>query len=485
VLYCCEFSFSHPDNGESDLTIFRIKDAAIGFLVGIVLFFGSFFFAFAIERFAVQKWLITGRAQKACVPNVSSSAVNSNLNRRVIHTTGKLSAEDSAKDSELNFSPDQKAVVLRRNVEILHWREERITEKESTTYKYHLEWTEKDIDSSDFKEKAGHENPHRSISLKSKTFHAVTHLGAYKLSAQCLDKLKRWHVSELTAANTAGLSPLITQPGPGSSYTGLRDGTRPTRVEGQAQARGEAYWSSIMDETKDLPRKFAYVRRETAAAAVATDVSGAYGATGSLGTPGDVRVSYDLILEGDASVVGVLQEGTFRAYTERDAHTVSGLLEEQLIPGDDGKDGDAAAGDGTGLFEQIFRLVMQSPSGSTALLLVEERAATADQLFADETAKFRTRLSILRLACYIALSLGIYLMLNPIAELLSFLPFVDGLLKSLFFIVALLVGLVLWSLAVAVAWSGPRPPCTLLTRSPAQFWRPERLLSARKIMYKI
>lgn len=343
----------------------------------------------------------------------------------------------------------------------MHWREERITEKESTTYKYHLEWTEKDIDSSDFKEKAGHENPHRSISLKSKTFHAVTHLGAYKLSAQCLDKLKRWHVSELTAANTAGLSPLITQPGPGSSYTGLRDGTRPTRVEGQAQARGEAYWSSIMDETKDLPRKFAYVRRETAAAAVATDVSGAYGATGSLGTPGDVRVSYDLILEGDASVVGVLQEGTFRAYTERDAHTVSGLLEEQLIPGDDGKDGDAATGDGTGLFEQIFRLVMQSPSGSTALLLVEERAATADQLFADETAKFRTRLSILRLACYIALSLGIYLMLNPIAELLSFLPFVDGLLKSLFFIVALLVGLVLWGLAVAVAWCVYRPEILL------------------------
>ena len=96
---------SHNNDGIDNF--FRIKDAAIGFLVGIILFFGSFFFAFAIEKFAVQKWLVTGRAKRACVANVDSSSVNANLNRRVIHTTGRMSAEDSAKDTELNFIPDQ------------------------------------------------------------------------------------------------------------------------------------------------------------------------------------------------------------------------------------------------------------------------------------------------------------------------------------------------------------------------------------------
>ncbi len=36
----------------------------------------------------------------------------------------------------------------------------------------------------------------------------------------------------------------------------------------------------------------------------------------------DVRVSYDAILEGEASVVGVLQDDTFRAFDEHDAHRV-------------------------------------------------------------------------------------------------------------------------------------------------------------------
>ena len=66
--------------------------------------------------------------------------------------------------------------------------------------------------------------------------------------------------------------------------------------------------------------------------------------------------------------------------------------------------------------------------------------------------------AVLRLLCFLCLALGLYLLLNPVAELLSFLPFVDSLLKHLFAWVALLLGLVVWAVATAVAWSPPRPP---------------------------
>jgi hypothetical protein len=53
---------------------------------------------------------------------------------------------------------------------------------------------------------------------------------------------------------------------------------------------------------------------------------------------------------------------------------------------------------------------------SPELLLVEERRAAADRMLRDEAAKFRTRLWLFRLAGLLALCMGIYLMLSPVAE---------------------------------------------------------------------
>ncbi len=98
----------------------RIKDAVVGFFIGIILIIVSLVFTFAVEKFAVKKWLVTGRAKRACVPDVDCASINRNLNCRVIHTKGRMTTDESAKDTDLNFSPDIKAVVLKRTVEILH-----------------------------------------------------------------------------------------------------------------------------------------------------------------------------------------------------------------------------------------------------------------------------------------------------------------------------------------------------------------------------
>ena len=282
--------------------------------------------------------------KRACVPNVDSSSINANLNGRVVHITGKIALDETARDPELNFIPDSKAVVLKRTVEILHWKENKTTEKESTTYTYELVWTEKDIDSRDFQE-AGHANPPRCVALHSKKFYAAARVGAYRLSRPVLRQLTSWKAADLTAGNTAALSPAITRPPAGASFAGLRD-------------------------------RFIYVASGTSGQPAGAP--GGYGSTGSLGSPGDVRVSYDVIAGGDISIAGVLQEGTFRPFTERDAHTVSGRLEEQLISDGDGDEDDPDKMSDSAKLSKLLSLCNQL---YTEVLLVEERIVGADQLF--------------------------------------------------------------------------------------------------------
>jgi hypothetical protein len=265
---------------------------------------------------------------------VDSDSVNKKLNCRLIHISDKMTADETLTDKELNFTSTRKSVILRRNVEILQWRESKHKEQDFTYYTYSLDWVEHDVDSSGFHEK-GYDNPPRAVPVFSKTFLVGAHVGAYRLSRPCMNRLKRWHVAELTADKAAALAPLFRCPPEESktSFAGLREGTRDTRIEGQVQRRGESYWSSIMDEHKQLPRHFAYLSHVppplvmgpwgTPIVPAPAPTFFGYGSMGSLGVAGDMRLSYDEILEGDVSVVGVLQGDSFRAFNEADAHTVS------------------------------------------------------------------------------------------------------------------------------------------------------------------
>jgi hypothetical protein len=126
----------------------------------------------------------------------------------------------------------------------------------------------------------------------------------------------------------------------------------------------------------------------------------------------------------------------------------AGRFEERLIVGSE----EAKAG----LFDTIFAWAMKSRT-ATSILFVEERAATAEQLFRDDAAQFRTRVRLLRLAACTLLSMSIFLIFDPVAELLSFLPLIDSLLHALFALAAILLGVSLWALAAAVAWCAYRP----------------------------
>ena len=59
---------------------------------------------------------------------------------------------------------------------------------------------------------------------------------------------------------------------------------------------------------------------------------------------------------------------------------------------------------------------------------------------------------IMRTVGFILMVLGVYLIFQPIAEILSFLPFISRILKSFFLLVAILVGVLFSSITIALAW---------------------------------
>jgi hypothetical protein len=296
-----------------------VKEAIVGFIIGIILFFFSFAFSFATEKFVVTRWLVSRRAKRACVCDVSPISVNRNLNCRMIHMTGEMKAAESARDDLVGYSSKDTAVVLKRTVEVFQWHEHKKTEKDQKIFSYELKWSELDIDSSNFEKEEGHRNPVRPIpSLQSSPLYAQVSVGAYRMSQEQMEKFKRWHPSDPQDDDLPMLLSLITSPPEGYHFAGIKAGERMTRIEGQTVSRGENYWSSIFEESKVLPRKFIYIKRTTDS----TDgVDG--GQSGTTGV-GDVRISYDIIREGPVSLVGILQDDTFRAFNEHDAHVVSG-----------------------------------------------------------------------------------------------------------------------------------------------------------------
>jgi len=188
-----------------------------------------------------------------------------------------------------------------------------------------------------------------------------------------------------------------------------------------------------------------------------TDMSDYLAYNGSIANPrlGTVRVSYEAVLDGgDLSLVAVqCRGGTFRPFTERDAHAQQPEFLKMLFcvrPYDEPSSG------GSCCCVSLAEAIAGSVVGKS-ILLVEERDTAPEVLFHDESVKFLTRLYLSRLAGCLGISLGIYLIFNPISALLSFIPYVSMIISNLFFIVAMVVGFAIGAAVIALSWVLHRP----------------------------
>jgi hypothetical protein len=89
--------------------------------------------------------------------------------------------------------------------------------------------------------------------------------------------------------------------------------------------------------------------------------------------------------------------------------------------------------------------------------LLEERFVTKEILFQDKLKEFHWRVMLTRLGCYLMLATSIFLMLRPIASFLSFLPYVGYVLLRLFWLAALIGGVVMGGVITCTAWVLYRP----------------------------
>lgn len=96
---------------------------------------------------------------------------------REISVEGSIRVLGPARDPQFGVSAD--AVVLRRKVEMLQWREKCA----AGTCDYALEWSEKPVDSHAFRDQAGHANT-VAFPFGGKDFHpADVRLGAFRVDA--------------------------------------------------------------------------------------------------------------------------------------------------------------------------------------------------------------------------------------------------------------------------------------------------------------
>ncbi len=170
----------------------RLKGALFGTLVGLALFLISFPFLFWNEGRAVERYKTLQEGAGIVLPVEAASRDPANEGR-LIHLSGMAATGDSLSDPVLGISAN--AIRLGRNVEMYQWWER--TSKETrekfgggtetiTTYQYERVWSGEIIDSSRFKEPAGHQNPGR-MPLASATWQADrVMVGEYRLSSSLI-----------------------------------------------------------------------------------------------------------------------------------------------------------------------------------------------------------------------------------------------------------------------------------------------------------
>lgn len=154
----------------------RIKSALTGIIGGFILLIISIVGIFWNEGRAVATYQALDEGQSIVV-SVQPSPIDAANEGKLVHVKGAVNL-DQVPGDELSGLSAEGAVALNRRVEMYQWveKQESKTEKKLggseetvTTYSYALEWSEQAVNSSNFKQSSGHENPEMPVQSESFT----------------------------------------------------------------------------------------------------------------------------------------------------------------------------------------------------------------------------------------------------------------------------------------------------------------------------
>ncbi|MEP2775903.1 MAG: TMEM43 family protein [Luteolibacter sp.] len=166
----------------------RIAGAFKGIIFGLIAILVSVVLLWVNEGRAVKTKKTLEEGAKDFV-TVSSEKVDAANEGKLVYTTGPAVTTATLRDDELNVSAE--ALRLKRVVEHYQWKEEKDSETKKklggseetvTTYNYVRKWVDDPIDSSSFKKPSGHENPKAALDDITITASPIT-VGAFTLSS--------------------------------------------------------------------------------------------------------------------------------------------------------------------------------------------------------------------------------------------------------------------------------------------------------------
>lgn len=185
----------------------RIMNSFAGIIIGILMFLGSFGTIWWNEGRSVDR-IKTLEEGRGIVVSTAAESINSIHQGALVHISGLTSTPDTLSDAQ--FGVVEQALKLKRKVETYQWKQTSSTKTEknlggsettTTTYSYQKVWSEGLINSSGFKQPAGHTNP-ASTPYSSQLLQAKNvNLGAYGLSDSYVSQISNYESYPLTIAN--------------------------------------------------------------------------------------------------------------------------------------------------------------------------------------------------------------------------------------------------------------------------------------------
>jgi hypothetical protein len=173
----------------------RIGQSIAGVFVGLLLVLASFPLLWWNEGRAVHRARSLEEGAGAVI-DVPADPVSPANDGKLVHLSGLAAADQPVTDPDFGISAQ--AIRLERVAETYQWRETSSTTKRKrlggseetvTTYKYEKTWSRSHIDSSSFREPAGHENP-PSLQWEPRTMTAArVTCEAFVLSPELIGKI--------------------------------------------------------------------------------------------------------------------------------------------------------------------------------------------------------------------------------------------------------------------------------------------------------
>ena len=322
---------------------------------------------------------------------------------------------------------------------MFQWVEHEKREEKESKYTYSKEWCEYDVDSDDFKDSYHHRNPSRYPPLYSETIkhQSQAMVGAYILAERQIDKMRRYRICPIPSESL--------EQGPLSGFHVEQASIHTSAIDDSDSSYQQQCQCSMVSwasqKTVDFLVYNGYLRHPEV---------------------GTIRISYEALVEGDdVSLVGVQQQlfhpdVPFRPFLQSDANAMEPWVVSYLTRHCGACSGCGCCCACCVALSSCADLCAKAIVGND-VLLVEERLTTLNAMFTNERANLGWRAIAVRILGCLLLSMGFYLVFDPIATVLSFIPYVSGLLHSFFWVVALLLGFTTGGFIIAAAWVLYRP----------------------------